>query len=317
MPKVSIVIPVYNVEPYIERCLHSLFCQTLDDIEYLFVDDCSTDSSINKIHNILEIYPNRKSQVRILQHNINRGVGATRATGIRNATGDYIIHCDSDDYAECDMYEKLYERAIATQSDIVTCHYFVESVWGINTVCKKYDKTPQLCLENIYKKGRHCGSLCDKLVRKNLITQYDIIPYEGCNYAEDLYCVVKILYYAHSLTVVNQPLYHYCRRGDSLTASPKNEYYWNMRKANVDRICNFLSSEKKYKTVCHQMRFYVKMEYRSAFIGKEKEWFELYQESHDKIFKYDDMPLKGRILWWFALRNYFIYKVTKKMVRGM
>ena len=78
-----------------------------------------------------------------------------------------------------------------------------------------------------------------KVVHKNLITQYDIIPYGGCNYAEDLYCVVKILYYAHSLTVVNQPLYHYCRRGDSLTASPKNEYYWNMRKANMDRICDF------------------------------------------------------------------------------
>lgn len=317
MPKVSVIIPVYNAGAYIEKCLHTLFSQTLDAIEYLFVDDCSTDDSVGKICMVLETYPNRKPHTHILRHTINRGVGAARATGIRAATGDYIIHCDSDDYVECDIYEKLYNKAIVTQSDIVACYFFEENVWGRKLVYNKYNNSPQKCLENIYKKGCHCVSLFDKLIRRDLIMRYDIAPYEGCNYAEDLYCVIKILYYACSISVVELPLYHYCKREDSITTSPKNEYYWNIQKEVTDRISKFLNGEKRYAMLCSQRQFYVKILYRSVFAGKEKEWFKLYRESHNKIFKYDDMPLKGRILWWFALRSYFTYRIAKALVRGI
>ena len=317
MPKVSVVIPVYNVEQYIERCLHSLFGQTLDDIEYLIVDDCSTDNSVNIVYKTLEIYPSRKSQVKFLKHSVNRGPGAARATGIQAATGDYIIHCDPDDYVELDMYEKLYSHAIGTDADIVACYYWREQQSQKDVVRINYSPIPQECLKNIYKKKHLCSALWDKLVRRRLMKCYEIIPHERYNYAEDLYCVVKMLYYAHSLSVVNQPLYHYCRREGSLTDSPRNEYYWIIRKEIVDGICVFLGNEKRYETACSYMRFHVKMEYRSAFIGKEKEWFELYQESHDKIFKYTGMPLKVRILWWFALRSYFTYKIAKALVKGI
>lgn len=317
MPKVSVVVPVYNVGLYIERCLHSLFVQTLDDIEYLFVDDCSTDDSIYKVYGVLESYPDRKPHVRILRHDTNRGVGAARATGIKAAAGDYIIHCDPDDYVECDIYEKLYNKAVETQSDIVACYFFEESARGRKPVCNKYDSSPQKCLENIYTKGRHCVSLFDKLVRRDLIMRHGIVPFEGCNYAEDLYCVVKILYYASSLSVVESPLYHYCKRDDSITASPKGEYYWNIEKDVTDRIVKFLSGDKRYATLCLRRQFYIKLLYRSVFAGKEEEWFELYRDSHDEIFKYTNMPLKGRILWWLALRNCFTYKVAKKLVRSM
>ena len=97
MPKVSVVIPVYNVEQYIERCLYTLFGQTMDDIEYIFVDDSSTDSSVKIINKSLELYPYRKVLTKILRHSSNLGVGAARTTGIKAATGDYIIHCDPDD----------------------------------------------------------------------------------------------------------------------------------------------------------------------------------------------------------------------------
>lgn len=317
MPKVSVVIPVYNVEQYIERCLHSLFSQTLDDIEYIFVDDSSIDSSVKIINKALELYPYRKVLTKILHHSNNFGVGAARTTGIKAATGDYIIHCDPDDYIEVNMYEKLYSHAIETDADVVACYYWKEQQSQKDVVRINYSPTPQECLENLYKEKHHCGYLWDKLVRRKLMTCYEIIPHERYNYAEDLYCVVKILYYAHSLSVVDQPLYHYCRREGSTTDSPRNEYYWIIRKEVIDRVCDFLGNEKRYETACSYMRFYVKMEYRSVFIGKEKEWFELYRESHDKIFKYTGMPLKVRILWWFALRNYFTYKIVKALVKGI
>lgn len=111
-PKVSVIIPVYGVERYIEQCARSLFSQTMrDGIEYIFVDDCSPDKSIEILEDILREYPHREPQVKIIRHTENQGIGGTRRTGVKNATGEYIIHCDSDDWVEPDMYEMLYGKA--------------------------------------------------------------------------------------------------------------------------------------------------------------------------------------------------------------
>lgn len=314
MPKVSVVIPVYNVEPYIEKCLHSLFGQTLADMEFLFVDDGSTDGSVTKITEILASYPHRESQTRILYHGVNLGVAAARTTGIKTATGDYIIHCDPDDYVESDMYETMYNKAIDTNADIVACYYWEEWPHQKKLVRRKYEASPQACLKNIYRKNRHCSRLWDKLIRRSLITSHNIVPFEDCDYAEDLGCMVRILYHAASITVIEKPLYHYCRRNNSITCHTKTLLLWDMRKRVTDRICTFLNGNASYRIVCHQMQFYAKMEYRDIFIGREKEWFNIYRDSHMHILRYDDIPLKGRILWWIVLQNYTLFRTAKKLV---
>ena len=105
MPKVSVIVPVYNAGLYIERCSRSLFAQSLDDMEFIFVDDCSTDNGIEIVERVLDDFPSRKSQVRFLKNEHNLGQAGTRARGIKMATGDYVIHCDSDDWVEPNMYE--------------------------------------------------------------------------------------------------------------------------------------------------------------------------------------------------------------------
>ena len=87
MPKVSVIVPVYKVEKYIEKCVRSLFGQTLDDIEYIFVNDCTPDASMEVLQNVLEEYPARKSQVKIFNHTINTGQSGARRDGMRMATG--------------------------------------------------------------------------------------------------------------------------------------------------------------------------------------------------------------------------------------
>ena len=119
MPKVSVIIPIYNVEKYIERCVRSLFEQTLDDIEYIFVNDCTQDKSIEILTSIIKEYPQRIPSIRILNHTTNQGLTKTRNTGLAVATGDYIAHCDSDDWVDLDMYRQLYVQAEETKSDIV------------------------------------------------------------------------------------------------------------------------------------------------------------------------------------------------------
>lgn len=107
MITVSICVPVYGVERYIERCARSVFEQTYDNIEYIFVDDCSPDHSIDILKNVIEEYPARKPNVRIVRHEHNRGLAAARNTAIDNAGGDFVLHIDSDDYIPSDYVSLL------------------------------------------------------------------------------------------------------------------------------------------------------------------------------------------------------------------
>ena len=124
MPKVSIIIPVYKAEQYIDRCVRALFGQNLRDLEYIFVDDCSPDRSIDVMEQVLREYPDRQQQVKIIRHRRNMGVGQSRQDGIDEATGEYIIHCDPDDWVEPEMYYLMYDAACRTNADIVVCDYF-------------------------------------------------------------------------------------------------------------------------------------------------------------------------------------------------
>ena len=106
-PKVSVIVPIYNVEAYIERCAISLFEQTLDDIEYIFVNDCTPDNSMMILSEVLSRYPQRKEQVRIINQPKNQGAAKAREDGIKEARGEYIIHCDSDDWVDKNIYQLL------------------------------------------------------------------------------------------------------------------------------------------------------------------------------------------------------------------
>ena len=119
MPKISIIIPIYNVAKYIEKCVCSLMEQTLDDIEYIFVNDCTLDNSIEILQKTLEKYPNRKDSCKIIHHDTNKGPAVTRNTGLELAIGEYIAFCDSDDWVEITMYEELYNKAKKENADIV------------------------------------------------------------------------------------------------------------------------------------------------------------------------------------------------------
>ena len=124
MPKVSVLVPVYGVEKYIERCARSLFEQTLDDIEFIFVDDCTPDRSIEILESVIEEYRLRFAEknydVRIVRMPTNSGLAAVRRHGIQLATGDYITFCDSDDIMPEDAVESLYNLAVESDADIVS-----------------------------------------------------------------------------------------------------------------------------------------------------------------------------------------------------
>ena len=116
MPKVSVIIPVYNTENFLPRCLESVCNQTLSDIEIICINDCSTDNSLE----VLKKYP-----VKIIDLPENKGAAYARNRGIEAATGEYIGFVDSDDFVDLDFYEKLYTKAIETEADIVKGKLFL------------------------------------------------------------------------------------------------------------------------------------------------------------------------------------------------
>jgi len=115
IPNVSIIVPIYNVEPYLHRCLDSLVNQTLKDIEIICINDCSPDNSLD----ILKEYAEKDERINIINFEKNQGVSVARNTGIEIAKGEYIGFVDSDDYVDLDFYEKLYKKARETDADMV------------------------------------------------------------------------------------------------------------------------------------------------------------------------------------------------------
>lgn len=219
-PSVSVIVAVYNVEEYIAQCCHSLFSQTLKDIEYIFVNDCTPDNSITIVKSILENYPHRVHQVKIIEHPVNLGVGRTREDGVKAATGDYIIHCDPDDWIETDMYEKLYNTAVFESADIAMCdvfYHYAESSRNDYGIEKPKELSSRSVLASCLHAQRptlHCY-LCNKLIKsdyyKNIKWPSHISPYE------DVIVCAQILQTPLKICYINQAYYYYRQRERTLS----------------------------------------------------------------------------------------------------
>lgn len=211
-PKVSVIVPVYEVEQYIGQCAVSLFSQTWKNCEFIFVDDGSDDRSVDIIEKILsEDFPHLIPSVTII-HQSNSGLPKARMKGLAAAKGDYIIHVDSDDWVEPDYISRLVGKALEEDADVVYCDFFKEYPKR-NKVAKEGDFTPGTGPAAV--KAMHNsiirGYMWNKLERRSL---YDLpsmfVPVHG--YHEDLVFQTQVLCKAGKVVHLNEPLYHYRRR---------------------------------------------------------------------------------------------------------
>lgn len=214
--KVSIVVPIYNAYPYLEQCVKSLMMQTYTNIEYLFIDDVSSDSSVTLLKSLIDQYPSRKGQCKIFENEENKGVAFCRRLGMKNSTGDYIIHVDSDDYVALDLIEKMLSKALNTQSDVVICNFskVYEKKVKVNHVFQEVGRSELIKRLLI---GTAHNALWNKLVRRSIITENDLYPDESFRLLEDKSIAFKIIYFAQKVAFINEPIYFYRKRENSLT----------------------------------------------------------------------------------------------------
>lgn len=220
---VSIVVPIYRSEAYIEKCVRSLFEQTYHDIEYIFVDDGSDDGSIEILNRVKEDYHLRSESIKIISHQINRGSAMARETGLTASTGEYVIQVDSDDITTRRYIELLVNSAMSHNADVTICDICYAYDGGKKEVLEfgEMCKDATTCLSNILS-GKMHNSLCNKLIKRSLFVENDIHFVEGLNMFDDKSVIFKVLYYSNNISYVNSPLYIYNKTNPhSITSQAK------------------------------------------------------------------------------------------------
>ena len=248
---VSVIIPIYRVEAFIERCAWSLMEQTLKDVEFIFVDDCSPDKSIDILYDVLADYPERVSQVIILRHEENRGLPAARNTGLAYATGEYIFHCDSDDYLESDALEQMYNSAVEHDADVVYSDWYLD----IAPFKHRYMSCPAYTTSEEALRGLLHGTMkynvWNKLVRRSLYGSTALLPMggaergafpEGHGMGEDM---TMILLFAQAKKVAYLPkcTYHYVRQNENAFTAARSEASYDDLLFNANRVIDALTDK--------------------------------------------------------------------------
>lgn len=254
---VSIVIPVYNSEKFLEKTIKSILCQTYRALEIIFINDGSSDKSLD----ILQKYSRIDKRVNIISIE-NSGPATARNIGIDHATGKYICFFDSDDYVEPDTIESLLKVAENKNADLVICGYFLEKVTEDNYKKTKIKVPSNFCfsIENkselfsqLYKEGM-INTLWNKMfkletIRKNKI-KFDIELF----YSEDINFVIDFFKYADNITIINKPYYHFIRRKNYQSLSKRyhhqQELIFEKVINNMKQLFNIIgNTEKSQETI--------------------------------------------------------------------
>ena len=239
--KVSIIVPIYNTQQYLRKCLDSLVNQTLKDIEIICINDGSTDDSQRIVDEYTKKYANVKSYIKE-----NGGISSVRNYGIKLAQGEYIGFVDSDDYVELDMYEKLYKFATSKDLNVAVCAYYLDE-GNKQTIYKEYHyQDTREMLTRFY------GVLWNKIYKKTFIDSLDFDFPLGKRF-EDSYYLAHMALYIDKIDFLDDALIHYVMHFNSLTNTRS--------KTTLDAIDMMNCLRKYYQDKDAEADYYYELEY--------------------------------------------------------
>jgi glycosyltransferase involved in cell wall biosynthesis len=208
------------------------------------VNDCTPDQSIEIIQKVLNEYPQRKEHVKIINHDKNRGLAASRNTGIENAGGEYVLHIDSDDYIELDMVELMFGKAKEEDADIVLCDFNIK--WkDTQKIAPQHFTDKDQYLRDILNTKAMPG-VVNKLIRRSLYLDNGIFPFEGINLGEDYVTTPKLISKARRISKVNKPLYHYIQYNEGSYTAIINQKAIDDLWFVLNELYNYFKSTKEF-----------------------------------------------------------------------
>lgn len=261
MPKVSVILPCYNVSPYIDKCMHSLLHQTLKDVEFIFVDDCSTDDTYQQIAKYTD------SRIKLIHHEQNRYTAEAKNTGLANATGEYISFIDPDDYVSLNFLETLYNLAKKNDADIAKGIYKTIPTNKISNNNKAIQKN----------KYNFHFAMWTAIYRKKLIDDHNI------RFSVDTICgQFPMVHFANKIVTCNTAIYYYVKHKNSCVNCVFSVDKW--RKLNIcginvlfDYLNNFDITKQNYCLVSKTLIL------------------NLYQYGYDRMSKEDKIKYKDEL----------------------
>lgn len=285
--KVSVIVPVYNVDKYLKKCLDSLINQTLNDIEIICVNDGSTDSSLE----ILECYANKDSRINVISQS-NKGLSGARNTGLKHVKGQYTIFIDSDDWLDLKALELLYNKSIELNLDMLFYQIlnfnenndsFEKTEYGcMNSIDRSFDEKVFSYMDVLDVLFKIPHSAVNKLYKTSFLNNIDAEFPEGLNY-EDVLFFFKVFLKASRASILRKPLYFYRIREDSITGISREksldifEILENSKEIinNTDILNTNLQDFLLYLIVNFKFVYStVSDDYKDVFLNKLKEKFD-------------------------------------------
>ncbi len=291
--KVSVIVPFWKVEAFIARCASSLMEQTLQEVEFIFVDDASPDRSAEILR---EAVAGSGRDVKILSHPVNKGLPAARNTGLSAARGKYVFHCDSDDYLEPAMLEKLYLAAEAARADIAYCDFWLDFGNSRRLMPARGFGDAATMLREGFLAGTLKYNVWNKLARRSL---YEGISFpEGHSMGEDM-TMMMLASRAGAVVHVAEPLYHYMKTNDGALTTGFSDKALEDLRFNTDRVLEFLGPLDGDWADFFKLN--VKLPF--LFTGEKRDWRNWrswYPEANRFIGRNKALPFRTRMVQHFA-----------------
>lgn len=320
-PLVSILVPVYNVEKYIERCARSVFEQSYENLEFIFVDDCTPDNSIAILERVIEDYPDRKKNVQIIHHQKNKGLGAARNTAVEACKGSFVYHVDSDDWLEHNAIELLVNKQLETDADIVSGRTCIDSPFHqqyMDYLSAGWYMDKETLLRNVLTR-KVTAVLWLRLIRKSLYTEHNIRALEGNNGAEDVEVFPRLVYYSKRVAGIDSFIYHY--KWDNMTSiTNKTQESVSIQKAILESFRLNISFFSDKDDILHSLVAGRDVEYIHYWlmqntINNNRDGFNAFL----KLMKESDKRYWGRVGWlnpmkrfidsnYYSLKLYYMIK---------
>lgn len=321
--KVSVIVPIYKVEKFIGRCAESLMQQTLDSVEYIFVNDATPDNSMEVLDEILRRYPEKSDMVTVTTHEINKGLPAARNTGLSLAHGKYIFHCDSDDFVDSDMLETLYNAASENDADIVWCDWYLSFEKNERYMHQPEFSSSFAALQSMLSGGMKYN-VWNKLVRRNLYSDNGIAFPTGHGMGEDM---TMIMLFAHAKIIkyVPKAFYHYVKLNTSAFSNTVSDKHWIDLKYNMERVIAYITQIYGDRLELEIAFFKLEGKFPFLIMGNRsffQLWEEWYPEANKYILQNKHISFRSRMLQWFAAKKMFYivwlyYKIICKFIYGV
>lgn len=323
--RVSYIVPVFNTEKFIGRCVRSLMEQTYPYIDYIFVNNGSTDGSVAILREAITHYPNRQSRVKIIENSINRGSATARNQGLDVAEGDYVMFADSDDYVNTDYVESMVAEAERTNADIVYCDFFESYEDGDRLIKQDYGVDPMECACSMLSRAMH-GSTCNKNFRRKFLLHVDLKFVDGADLFEDVGWNVRLMACKPKLAYISKAFYHYVKfNPHSIIQSMMDSAYSRsrclQRIRNVDVACKYMEAKglmnvERIRTSSRQWMLLAKNDLIGDNFYSLKRWIVTFPEADGEIWRCKKLTFNLRLLlMWLHLHLVCLYRFQKTITK--